>query len=111
MPTMFLVLMILKKAEGVTETDLLWRSSCGLVQFCARNSSKVAADATEVGNVKRIPGMPGRVLIYSVSIPFWLTRLIRKTSDTLLKVRKFYAGTWHAVFPQFSESLADFAGR
>lgn len=54
---------ILKKAEGsVTETDL-WRGAVLAAWFSfARNSSKVAVDATEVGNVKRIPGgMPGRV--------------------------------------------------
>ncbi len=54
---------ILKKAEGdVTETDL-WRGAVLAAWFSfARNSSKVAVDATEVANVKRIPGgMPGRV--------------------------------------------------
>ena len=54
---------ILKKAEGgVTEADL-WRGAVLAAWFSfARNSSKVAVDATEVANVKRIPGgMPGRV--------------------------------------------------
>jgi len=54
---------ILKKAEGsVSEVDL-WRGAVLAAWFSfARNSSKVAVDATEAANVKRIPGgMPGRV--------------------------------------------------
>ncbi len=54
---------ILKKPEGeITETDL-WRGAVLAAWFSfARNSGKVAVDATETVFVKRIPGgMPGRV--------------------------------------------------
>lgn len=54
---------ILKKPESdITETDL-WRGAVLAAWFSfARESSKVAVDATETVFVKRIPGgMPGRV--------------------------------------------------
>ncbi len=54
---------IMKKPEGeITETDL-WRGAVLAAWFSfARNSGKVAVDATETVFVKRIPGgMPGRV--------------------------------------------------
>ena len=55
--------MILKKPEGeVTEQDLLRGAVLAAWFSFARESGKVSVDATEVANVKRIPGgMPGRV--------------------------------------------------
>lgn len=54
---------ILKKPSGEINANDLWAGAVLAACFSfARDSSKVAVDATEVSNVKKIPGgMPGRV--------------------------------------------------